>query len=222
MTEAGAMIVGGHTIDDHPPKYGLAVVGTVHPDQLITNAGASPNDILVLTKSIGTGALVSGEKNGLCSKEDYRRALKQMKHLNRHGASLAAKYGVSSMTDITGFGLAGHAMKMAEASGVSFRIRSSQIPLLPGAYQVYEKGSIPGATFKNQEFTGEQMHSTRAVDYNLKMLVHDAQTSGGLLMSVNPDHAEALVKSLTTLDPEISAVVIGEVLPESPRRLYLE
>ncbi len=222
VTEAGAMIVGGHTIDDHPPKYGLAVVGTVHPDQLITNAGASPNDILVLTKSIGTGALVSGEKNGLCSKEDYRRALKQMKHLNRHGASLAAKYGVSSMTDITGFGLAGHAMKMAEASGVSFRIRSSQIPLLPGAYQVYEKGSIPGATFRNQEFTDEQMHSTRAVDYNLKMLVHDAQTSGGLLMSVNPDHAEALVRSLTTLDPEISAVVIGEVLPESPRRLYLE
>jgi selenide,water dikinase len=222
VSEAGALIVGGHTIDDHPPKYGLAVVGTVHPDRLITNAGALPNDILVLTKSIGTGALVSGQKNGLCEHEDYRRALKQMKHLNRHGASLAFKYGVNSMTDITGFGLAGHAMKMAEASGVSFRMRTRQIPLLPGAYEVYEKGSIPGASFRNLEFTGEHMHYTRGVDYNMKMLVHDAQTSGGLLMTVNPDHAGLLLEELNRLDPGISAVEIGEVLPESPRRIYFE
>lgn len=222
VSEAGALIVGGHTIDDHPPKYGLAVVGTVHPKQLITNAGALPNDILVLTKSIGTGALVSGEKNGLCSHEDYRRALNQMKQLNNHGARLAVKYGVRSMTDITGFGLAGHAMKMAEASKVSFRIRSPQIPLLPGAYQVYEKGSIPGATFRNLEFTGQHAHSTRGVDYNMKMLAHDAQTSGGLLMAVNPDHAATLLEELNRIDPEISAVEIGEVLPESPRRIYFE
>ena len=222
VIEAGALIVGGHTIDDHPPKYGLAVVGTVHPDRLITNAGALPNDILVLTKSIGTGALVSGEKNGLCEHEDYRRALNQMKHLNRHGASLAVKYGVNSMTDITGFGLAGHAMKMAEASGVSFRMRTRQIPLLPGAYEVYEKGSIPGATFRNLEYTSEHMHFTRGVDYNMKMLVHDAQTSGGLLMTVNPDHAGLLLEELNRLDPGISAVAIGEVLPESPRRIYFE
>jgi selenide, water dikinase len=222
VSEAGALIVGGHTIDDHPPKYGLAVVGLVHPDKLITNAGAQAGEILVLTKSIGTGALVSGQKNGLCSENDYRRALEHMKILNRHGASMAVKYGVSSMTDITGFGLAGHAMKMAEASKVSFRIRTRQIPLLPGAYQVYEKGSIPGATFRNQEFTGEHMHFTRTVDYNLKMMVHDAQTSGGLLMTVNPDHAEALVEDLIRLDPESSAVHIGEVVPESPRRLYFE
>ncbi len=222
VSEAGALIVGGHTIDDHPPKYGLAVVGTVHPDKLITNAGAQAGEILVLTKSIGTGALVSGQKNGFCSESDYRRALEQMKSLNRHAASMAVKYGVSSMTDITGFGLAGHAMKMAEASKVSFRIRTGQIPLLPGAYQVYEKGSIPGATFKNQEFTEEHMHFTRNVDYNLKMMVNDAQTSGGLLMTVNPDHAGSLIEDLRRLDPESSAVHIGEVVPESPRRLYFE
>jgi selenide,water dikinase len=222
VNEAGALTVGGHTIDDHPPKYGLAVVGTVHPDKLITNAGARPNDILVLTKSIGTGALVSGMKNGLCKQEDYRRAVEQMKHLNRQGAALAVKYGVSGMTDVTGFGLAGHAMKMAEASGVSFRIRSSGIPLLPGAYDVYEKGSIPGATFRNLEFTGKQAHCTRAVDYNMKMLIHDAQTSGGLLMSVNPDHAGALIEELNRQDPGVSAVEIGQAIPESPRRLYIE
>lgn len=220
--EAGALIVGGHTIDDHPPKYGLAVLGTVHPGQLITNAGARPNDILILTKSIGTGALVSGEKNGLCDPGDYRGALNQMKHLNRHGASLAVKYGVRGMTDITGFGLAGHALKMAEASRVSLRIRTARIPLLPGAYQVFEKGSIPGATFRNLEFTGEQAHYTRSVDYNMKMLAHDAQTSGGLLMAVNPDHATSLVGELKRIDPEAGAAVIGEVLPESPRRLYFE
>lgn len=222
VSEAGALIVGGHTIDDHPPKYGLAVVGTVHPDKLITNAGGQPDEILVLTKSLGTGALVSGEKNGLSSETDYRRALNQMKHLNHRGAEMAVKYGVSSMTDITGFGLAGHAMKMAEASGVSFRIRSSQIPLLPGAYQVYEKGSIPGASFRNLEFTGQHIHCTRGVDYNLKMMVHDAQTSGGLLMTVNPDHAGALIEELRRVDPGVSAVEIGEVLKESPRRLYFE
>jgi selenide,water dikinase len=222
VQEAGALMVGGHTIDDHPPKYGLAVLGTVHPGKLITNAGARPNDILVLTKSIGTGALVSGEKNGLSDSGDYHRALNQMKHLNRHGASLASKYGVRGMTDITGFGLAGHALKLAEASGVSLRIRTSRIPLLPGAYQVFEKGSIPGATFRNLEFTGEQAHYTRSLDYNLKMLAHDAQTSGGLLMAVNPDHAGSLVDEMRAIDPEAGAAAIGEVLPQSPRRLYFE
>ncbi|MFO7670377.1 MAG: selenide, water dikinase SelD, partial [Bacteroidales bacterium] len=143
VREAGALTVGGHTIDDHPPKYGLAVVGTVHPGKLITNAGAKPGDLLVLTKSIGTGALVSGQKNGLSGEKEYRAALEQMKSLNREGALAAGKYGVKGMTDITGFGLAGHALKMAQASRVSFRIRARQIPLLPGAYRIFEKGSIP-------------------------------------------------------------------------------
>ena len=222
VKEAGGLIVGGHTIDDHPPKYGLAVIGTVHPEKLITNAGAKPGDRLVMTKSIGTGALVTGKKNGLVSQEDYNRGLAQMKQLNRYGAEVAGKFGIGGLTDITGFGLAGHALKMAKASHVSIRVRTEKIPLLPGAYQVYEKGSIPGATFRNQEFTGDQAHFTRSVDYNLKMLIHDAQTSGGLLMCVNPDHADRVVSELNTLDPEMGAVIIGEVLSESPRTLYFE
>lgn len=222
VKEASAMIVGGHTIDDHPPKYGLAVVGTVHPDKLITNAGSKPGDRLVLSKSIGTGALVSGQKNGLSNPEHYRMALDQMKRLNKHAAEAATKYGVTGMTDITGFGLAGHAMKMAEASQSSFRIHTGQIPLLPGAFDAFEKGSIPGATFRNLEFTGKEAHFTRSVGYNLKMLVHDAQTSGGLLMSVNPDHADSLVKEINETDPDSGAVILGEVLPQSPRILYFE
>lgn len=222
VKEAGALIIGGHTIDDHPPKYGLAVIGTVHPDKLITNAGARPGDQLVLTKSIGTGALVSGAKNGLASHTDYRQGLDQMKHLNRAGAEIAVKYGISSMTDITGFGLAGHALKLAQASGTSLRIETGKIPLLPGAYRVFEKGSIPGATFRNLEFTGNRAHFTRGVDYNLKMLAHDAQTSGGLLMAVNPDHTDRVVSELMELDPLSGAVRIGEVLNRSPRSLYFE
>ena len=220
VREAGAITVGGHTIDDHPPKYGLAVVGTVHPDKLVTNAGARAGDSLVLTKAIGTGALVSGQKNGLARDDDYRSALELMAELNVAGSALAPRYGVGGMTDITGFGLAGHALKMAEASQVSFRIQCSGIPLLEGAYAIYEKGSIPGATFRNREFTGEQVHFTRGVDYSMRMLMHDAQTSGGLLMSVAPDLARSLVRELR--ESGTRASVIGEVLEESPRRIYFE
>jgi selenide,water dikinase len=220
VREAGALTVGGHTIDDHPPKFGLAVVGLVHPDHLITNAGARPGDKLVLTKPIGTGALVSGQKNGLAEEKDYREALKQMKSLNKEGALAAKKYGVKGMTDITGFGLAGHALKMAEASKVSFRFFTTRIPLLPGAYAIFEKGSIPGAAFRNQEFTGSGVHFTKNVNYTLRMLAHDAQTSGGLLMSVSPDLAGKLVNELNSAGH--IATEIGEVLEESPRRLYFE
>jgi selenide,water dikinase len=222
VKEAGALIVGGHTLDDHPPKYGLAVIGTIHPDKLVTNAGARPGDRLVLTKRIGTGALVSGQKNGLDSGNEYREALDQMKQLNRTGAEIAVRYGVSGMTDITGFGLAGHALKMARASRVSLRIRAKSVPLLPGAYRLFEQGSIPGATFRNKEYTGDQLHFTRGVDYTMKMLIHDAQTSGGLFMSVNPDIVGNFVKELRTNDPDLYVAVVGEVLEESPRALYFE
>ncbi len=222
VREAGALIIGGHTIDDHPPKYGLAVVGTVHPGQLITNAGVRPGDQLILTKPLGSGALVSGMRTGLAGEEEYRRALENMKLLNRHATDVASRYGVRGMTDITGFGLAGHAMKMAEASGVSIRIRTAGMPLLPGAYRIFEKGSIPGATFRNLEFTSGHTHFLRQMDYTLKMLAHDAQTSGGLLMAVNPDHAERVLGELNGQDPDLQAAVIGEALTRSPRLLYLE
>jgi len=126
------------------------------------------------------------------------------------------------MTDVTGFGLAGHAMKMAEASKVSFRIQTASVPLLPGAFSVFEKGSIPGASFRNQEFTGSGVSFSRKVDYTLRMLMHDAQTSGGLLMSVSPDLSGALVDELNQSGTVQYATEIGEVLEESPRRLYFE
>ncbi|PID92142.1 MAG: selenide, water dikinase SelD [Bacteroidetes bacterium] len=220
VSASGGLIVGGHTIDDSPPKYGLAVIGTVHPDKLITNAGAGLNDVLVLTKALGTGALVSGHKSDIAREADYRSAIDQMKELNRIAAEEAVRFGVSGMTDITGFGLAGHALKMAEASRVSLSIHSSMLPVLPGAYESYEKGSIPGACFRNQDFVGEKAHFTRQIDYNLKMLTHDPQTSGGMLMSVPIDLVSGLLASLR--EKKVEASIIGEVLPESPRRLYFD
>ena len=220
--EAGTLIVGGHTIDDHPPKYGMSVIGTVHPDELITNAGAEAGDILILTKPLGTGAVLAGFKNDLTTPSNLQKALDLMKVLNREASELAVKYNVHAMTDITGFGLLGHALKMAEASQVSFRINTEKLPLLEDAYAIFDSGCIPGATFRNLEFTGDQVHYAQSSNYNLKMLAHDAQTSGGMLLSVNPDLANDFMEAFNGLNGSFKASVIGEVLMESPRRIYLE
>ena len=220
--EAGTLIVGGHTIDDHPPKYGMSVIGTVHPDELITNAGAEAGDILILTKPLGTGAVLAGFKNDLTTPSNLQKALDLMKVLNREASELAVKYNVNAMTDITGFGLLGHALKMAEASQVSFRINTEKLPLLEDAYAIFDSGCIPGATFRNLEFTGDQVHYAQSSNYNLKMLAHDAQTSGGMLLSVNPDLANDFMEAFNGLNGSFKASVIGEVLMESPRRIYLE
>lgn len=220
--EAGTLIVGGHTIDDHPPKYGMSVIGTVHPDKLITNAGAEAGDILILTKPLGTGAVLAGFKNDLTTPSNLQKALDLMKVLNREASELAVKYNVNAMTDITGFGLLGHALKMAEASQVSFRINTEKLPLLEDAYAIFDSGCIPGATFRNLEFTGDQVHYAKSCSYNLKMLAHDAQTSGGMLLSLNPDLANNFMEAFKGLNGSNKASVIGEVLMESPRRIYLE
>jgi len=222
VTEAGALIVGGHTIDDHPPKYGLAVIGTIHPDRLQSNATAQPGDLLILSKPLGTGALVAGQRNGLCSEKAYRGALEQMKLLNRTGAEIASGFEVHSTTDITGFGLMGHAMKMAEASRVSLRIISQKLPLLDEAYHLFNAGCIPGAAFRNLEFTGDRINYARSVDYNLKMLAHDAQTSGGLLFSVAKKDAGKLLGALHNSGRHPDASIIGEVLERSPRPVYFD
>jgi selenide,water dikinase len=214
VTEAGCIIVGGHTIDDFPPKYGLSVTGTVHPDRIITNAAAEPGNALILTKPLGTGIIIAGKRTGLADTSSYRAALDSMKLLNKAGATLMQEYGVRSATDITGFGLIGHALKMARASGVSFRIFANRIPLLPGAYSLADLGCLPGACFRNQEFGQGSCRFDAAVSYSLKMVMFDAQTSGGLFMAASRDRAQALCAALRkTGFPE--AVIIGEVVDDT-------
>ncbi len=210
VMEAGGVIAGGHTIADDIPKYGLAVTGWVHPDNLATNAAAKAGDVLVLTKAVGTGVVISAKRNNLCSDDTYQMAIDTMKHLNNKGADIMNKYSVKCATDITGFGLLGHAMKLAEASNVSINIKASSVPSLPDVADLIEMGCIPGAAFRNLDFIEEYCHFDKSLDYNSKMFLVDAQTSGGLLMCVDKDKVNDLLIDLKTLGYGKSAL-IGEV-----------
>lgn len=208
--KANTIIIGGHTIDDYPPKFGLAVVGRVHPDKVITNAGLKHGDILILTKPLGTGVIVAGNRLGLVSDTAYNEALFWMRQLNSTAAQVMQIIGVTGATDITGFGLIGHAFKMAKASNVGIKLYSSKIPLLPEAYKLADEGCIPGAAFRNLEYIGNHLHVDPGVDYNTKMLMCDAQTSGGILMGVRPERVDEAIKLLHSNGLRYS-VVIGEV-----------
>ncbi|MDX9978149.1 MAG: selenide, water dikinase SelD, partial [Candidatus Cloacimonadales bacterium] len=219
VEETGAMIVGGHTIDDFPPKYGLAVVGTVHPDKVITNSQSKAGDILILTKPLGMGIITAGKRLDEVRDEDYQRALDYMKLLNKNGAELMQKYNVKAATDITGFSLLGHALKMCKASNVSMEIDSSSLPVLAGAYELADMGCLPGAAFRNQDFAEPDI-LLKDPDYNLKMIGFDAQTSGGLLISSPPNIANQLLQELRdNLYPD--ACIIGKVTEKKNKHIEL-
>ena len=220
-SEAGARIIGGHTIDDFPPKYGLAVVGYIHPEAIITNAGAKPDDYLVLTKPVGIGVILAAQRMGMASAADIESAKTQMKALNKSGAEVMKRFNVRGATDITGFGLAGHALKMAKASGVSISLRMSQVPIIGDAYRLVEEGCIPGASFSNLDFVENDAHFGDKLDYNLKMIAMDAQTSGGLLMSIAQGKSEQLIGELHSSGLTSSAV-IGYITQKREKYLYLE
>ncbi len=207
--ESGTIIIGGHTIDDFPPKFGLAVIGKVHPSRVITNAGLKPGEKLILTKPLGTGIVVAGERLKMVSENAYREALKWMKTLNADGCRAMQKYSVTGATDITGFGLLGHAYKMAKASKVNLNINSKMVPYISDAYWLVDEGCIPGAAFRNLEYI-EKHVAFQSVDYNVKMIMTDAQTSGGLLMGVKPEVAEDVVNELKNKGLNQTAI-IGEV-----------
>jgi len=196
VIEAGGVMMGGHTIVDEIPKYGLAVTGTVHPSRIITNAAARPGDILILTKRIGAGIIMAGKRIGEISQDKYQTVLDSMKQLNEKGAEIMQKYNVKCATDITGFGLAGHALKLAQASGVSLNIHLEKTPLFEGAMSLAQIGCIPGACFRNMEYVSEQVHFATNLSYEEKMLMTDAQTSGGLLICCPPENAENMLSDL--------------------------
>jgi selenide, water dikinase len=196
-TEAGVRIIGGHTIDDFPPKYGLAVVGYVHPQKVITNAGVRAGDSLILTKSIGTGVILAGHRMGMASDKDLTEAKRLMKLLNKSGAAVMKKHNITGATDVTGFGLAGHALKMAKASKVSMNISMAEVPLIGDAYRLLDEGCIPGASFRNLDYAEKDIEFASDLDYNLKMVAFDAQTSGGLLFAVPEDKVFRIIEELT-------------------------
>jgi selenide,water dikinase len=219
-TEAGVSIIGGHSIDDYPPKYGLAVIGTVHPGRIITNAGAREGDLLILTKPLGTGIIMAGERMKMTTPRQLDLAKRFMMRLNNDGALLMQKYNVKGATDITGFGLAGHALKMARGSGVTVQLELAGLPLMDGVYDLANDGCIPGAAFRNLDYVEGDTLFNVGLDYNLKMIALDAQTSGGLLISVAEDHAAALLADLHETDHK-EAAVIGRVMAKRDYQLIM-
>ena len=213
IDEAGALTMGGHTIDDETPQYGLAVLGTVHPDRLLTNAGARPGQLLILTKKLGTGILVAGRRLNLAKAGEYDEAVAQMQRLNTVGA-LLADFGVTGATDVTGFGLLGHGHEMAAASGLALEFEPSLIPALPGALNLLEEGCVPGAAFRNIRYIGDDLHLSGKATLSLQYLIADAQTSGGLLVAVDPDRALPLLERIQN-DFSVEAAVIGTCLEPS-------
>ncbi len=222
VVEAGALVLGGHTIEDYPPKFGLAVVGTVHPGRLVTNSGVRAGDMLILTKPLGSGVILAGQRNGMTEESTVRKALDYMKMLNKTGAAVMQEYNLRGATDITGFGLLGHAMRMADASNVTLRIQTLNLPHFPESLALLEEGCIPGACFRNLEFVKDHTNFGSNVGYEQKMLCCDAQTSGGLLMAVPAQHAIEILEILKTKAMLPDSAIIGEALPRSSKSLYLE
>lgn len=208
--EAGIPVLGGHSIDDAEPKFGMVAVGEAHPDRLITNTGARPGDVLVLTKPVGSGVIATAIKADAAPADVVRRAIEVMATLNRAGAEAARTSGVRAGTDVTGFGLLGHLRNMLRASGVAAEVRSADVPLLPGALALAASGHVPGGSTRNRDDLAHDIVWAEDVLPDIRTLLTDAQTSGGLLLCVPEDRAAALLADLEGKTP--AAAVIGRVV----------
>ena len=208
--EAGILIIGGHTVDDKEPKYGLAAIGVLTPGDQITNSNAQPGDVLILTKAIGSGFITTAGKAGTASQESISAAVESMATLNKGAANAMIEVGVNAATDVTGFGLLGHLAQMMKASGTSATVNWSSIPMLPGALDLAHAGSTSGGTRRNMEaLEGRISYGEGISDFEF-MVLSDAQTSGGILISVPEERSEALIKSLVT-NRTLYSTLIGRV-----------
>jgi selenium donor protein len=208
--EAGIPTIGGHTVDDNEPKFGLAATGVVHPQRIWRNAGAQEGDVLILTKPIGTGIISTAVKKGMASSHQQQQASKFMAQLNRVAAETASKFSIHACTDITGFGLLGHLKEMAEASDCTFKINSQTIPLLDGVIELVLAGSVPGGTRNNLEFVAHAVTFDASLPDYMKLICADAQTSGGLLFCVPMAESSLLLEQLHKAGIDQSAI-IGQV-----------
>jgi selenide,water dikinase len=211
MMEAGCTVVGGHSIRDEETKFGYSVTGLIDPKKILANRGAKPGDVLILTKALGTGVISTAIKKGLAKKEWIDAAVDSMTTLNRKAVDFIREHEVkvNAMTDITGFGLIGHAREMALASDVSLRLVANRIRLLPGAQDCVRSGFVPGGLKNNRDFAECMVHYDEGIPDDIKSLLYDPQTAGGFLMSVS-GHGKAWASIMN--DAGIPAVQIGEVL----------
>lgn len=208
--EAECLIVGGHTVDDPEPKYGLSVVGTVEPGKQVTNAAAQPGDVLVLTKPLGTGIITTAGKQGVCPPQVLQGAVATMSTLNRDGANAMVKVGVHSATDVTGFGLMGHLQSMVRGSRVGAEIQLGNVPVLPGVWDLLKQGVAPGGTHRNLQSVAGSAQWHPDLSEQEQLLLCDAQTSGGLLIAVSGEKQDELLTELKSIGVA-GAVVVGRI-----------
>lgn len=218
--EAGIPIVGGHSIDDREPKYGLVVTGEVEEDQLVTNTKARPGDVLILTKPLGTGIIATAIKRGIASEESINAAVKTMVTLNDWAAKLMVKYGAHSATDITGFGLLGHLSEMCRASGVSAEVDFNKLQFITGAHKLAEEGIIPGGTKRNLDYVSEFTDFSENLTDTQRLMGADAQTSGGLLIALGQNKADDFISEYNS-NSKLKAFSIGRVINQNDRLLYI-
>ena len=213
LAEAGAAVIGGHTIDDPELKYGVSVTGTVHPDRVVRNRGARPGDTLILTKAIGTGVVSTAIKVGMCAEAHAEAAAQSMATLNRAAAEAMLEVGANACTDVTGFGLVGHLLEMLEGSDLGAEIRAADVPLLPGALDYCGMGLLPGGSLRLKEAYRQRVEMGGQVGELLADLIFDAQTSGGLLIAT--PRGEELLAALRARGVE-QAVAVGTIT-DGPR-----
>ncbi len=216
--QANISIIGGHTVDDTEPKFGLTVTGVINPKKVITNRNAKPGDRLILTKPIGTGILATALKQGLLETNHSELLVKTMATLNSIAAEAMQEVGVNACTDVTGFGLLGHLLEMMAASHTTAEIQAGKVPLLPGVLQLATSGVVPGGTHDNLAYTSPLVEYDEAISNVRRLVLNDAQTSGGLLMSVPPEKADALLDCLKEKGVN-DAVVIGKVTPDREMKI---
>jgi selenide,water dikinase len=223
MTEAGVSIIGGHTIRDKEPKFGFAVLGLIHPEKIFDNTKARPGDTLILTKKIGTGIIASGIRAGMCDKTTVEEFTQSMATLNKRASEIMLEIGVSTATDITGFGLIGHLYEVLSASRCSAHVHSNRVPVFPDVLRLIDEKKVPGGTIANCKNYDPYVKWREGITDTERFLLNDAQTSGGLLIFVPGDKKERLVTALQ--NENILAAYIGDVFSgeiEDNKRIFVD
>ena len=221
MKEAGVTLVGGHSVEDSELKYGLSVTGTIHPLKVLTNVGAKVGDRLILTKPLGTGIINTAIKGGMAKEDSIERVTRYMASLNKRASEIMQEIGANACTDVTGFGLLGHAFEMIEGTGKGIVINASDVPILPEAVNFAKMGMVPGGTYRNKEFRINQVDIDPALSPYLIDILFDPQTSGGLLIAVSGKKAQEMVKRLRKEGIE-DAAIIGKVVNDTQERIVVK
>jgi selenide,water dikinase len=211
--EAGAVLMGGHTVDDNELKYGLAVTGAIRPDRIVSNQGAVPGDYIFITKPLGIGIVATGIKAGMVSSDTVNQAVRWMSTLNRGAKNAMNKVGARAATDITGFGLLGHLSEMAAASRVKVMVWADRLPAIDGVFELASLGLIPAGAYANRDYLKEKVRIDEEIPIYLRDLMFCPETSGGLVIAVNPSRKEEMVNALES--ENLEAIIIGLVAPGS-------